>query len=180
MLQRQRQTVTGIIAGWGAIAFALGGVNPGQEKTLTFFGWSDQHVQTDGNGEHLIPAINAMNALPGRTWPEVIGGVVTEPAFVFGLSDITEWPTNAAKDTYEPLITQRLKSPSYDVAGNHDTGGNAAQPDRPGLARGAAKVVEQYSHAIFALTQLSEGLSIRPCGSSAQGPSRHRQRTCGA
>ncbi|MBN1360650.1 MAG: metallophosphoesterase [Sedimentisphaerales bacterium] len=96
-----------------------------EEVGLTFFGWSDQHVQTDGNGDHLVPAIDAMNALPGRAYPEDIGGVVAKPAFVFGLGDITEWPTHAAKDTYEKLITQRLKYPSYDVAGNHDMGGNS-------------------------------------------------------
>ena len=31
------------------------GPSEGKLKALTFFGWSDQHVQTDGNGEHLIP-----------------------------------------------------------------------------------------------------------------------------
>ncbi len=96
-----------------------------QEAGLTFFGWSDQHVQTDGNGDHLMPTIDAMNALPGRPYPETIGGNVARPAFVFGLGDITEWPTHAAKDTYERLITERLKFPSYDVAGNHDVGGDA-------------------------------------------------------
>ncbi|UCG58803.1 MAG: hypothetical protein JSU70_04675, partial [Phycisphaerales bacterium] len=62
------------------------------ESALTFFGWSDQHVQTDGNGDHLIPAIDSMNKLPGLAYPENIGGVVQEPEFVFGLGDITEWP----------------------------------------------------------------------------------------
>jgi len=104
-------------ASWGAEPEAE---NP---KALTFFGWSDQHVQTDGNGEHLVPAIDAMNALPGKPFPESIGGAVAKPAFVFGLGDITEWPTNAAKDTYEQLITKRLKFRSYDIAGNHDIGG---------------------------------------------------------
>jgi len=104
-------------ASWGAEP------KPEDPKALTFFGWSDQHVQTDGSGEHLLPAIDAMNALPGRAYPESIGSVVAKPAFVFGCGDITEWPTNAAKDTYEQLITKRLKFPSYDIAGNHDTGG---------------------------------------------------------
>jgi hypothetical protein len=35
---------------------------------LTFFGWSDQHVQTDGDARHLVPAIDAMNALPGTDY----------------------------------------------------------------------------------------------------------------
>ncbi len=90
---------------------------------LTFFGWSDQHVQVDGNGEHLVPALDAMNGLPGKAYPENIGGVVAKPAFVFGCGDISEWPSAAARDTYEQLVTRRLKFPSYDVAGNHDIGG---------------------------------------------------------
>ena len=99
-----------------------------ETNTLTFFGWSDQHVKTDGDGAHLIPAIDAMNALPGRAYPAAIGGRVEDPNFVIGLGDITEWPTRAARDTYEQLITGRLKFPSYDVAGNHDDGGRVPSP----------------------------------------------------
>ncbi len=90
---------------------------------LTFFGWSDQHVQTNGDGTHLIPAIDAMNTLPGRAYPANIGGRVDNPNFIMGLGDVTEWPTHAARNTYERLITERLRFPSYDVAGNHDGGG---------------------------------------------------------
>jgi hypothetical protein len=39
------------------------------------------------------------------------------------MGDISEWPSRAALDTYEQLITRRLKFPSYEVAGNHDLGG---------------------------------------------------------
>ncbi len=95
----------------------------GQPAALTFYGWSDQHIQADGDGKHLIPALEAMNALPGRPYPEAIGGTVAKPAFVFNMGDISEWPSRAALDTYEQLITKRLKSPSYDIAGNHDLGG---------------------------------------------------------
>ncbi|MDP2896170.1 MAG: metallophosphoesterase [bacterium] len=95
------------------------------EPGLTFFGWSDQHIQTDGNGSHLIPAIEAMNGLPGPTYPDNIGGSVAEPEFVFGCGDITEWPTAAARDTYNELVTKRLKFPAYDIMGNHDEGGLA-------------------------------------------------------
>ena len=98
--------------------------NP-SEVDLTFFGWSDQHVQTDGNGEHLLPAIGAMNSLPGTPYPPSIGGRVTKPAFVFGCGDITEWPTHAAMKRYNELLTQRLTFPAYDVMGNHDEGGKA-------------------------------------------------------
>lgn len=104
-------------AAWGADS------GPQKQAALTFFGWSDQHIQVDGNGEHLLPAIDAMNALPGRAYPEAIGGTVDKPAFVFSLGDMTEWPSRAAMDTYEQLITKRLKFPSYEIAGNHDLGG---------------------------------------------------------
>jgi len=96
-----------------------------EEPRLTFFGWSDQHVQTSGDGDHLKAAIDAMNELPGLKYPERIGGVVERPAFVFGCGDITEWPTVAARDTYDQLITGRLKFRAYDIVGNHDEGGNS-------------------------------------------------------
>jgi predicted phosphodiesterase len=69
-----------------------------------------------------------MNTLPGRAYPSSIGGHVDDPNFVIGLGDITEWPTRAARDTYERLISERLKFPSYDVAGNHDSGGTVPSP----------------------------------------------------
>jgi hypothetical protein len=100
----------------------------GDSNSLTFFGWSDQHVKTNGDGEYLIPAIDAMNILPERVYPASIGGKVDEPNFVIGLGDITEWPTRAAKNTYQQLITRRLRFPSYDVAGNHDSGGREKSP----------------------------------------------------
>lgn len=93
--------------------------------SVTFFAWSDQHVQVDGDGEHLKPVIDAMNALPGTAYPEGIGGTVEKPAFVFGIGDITEWPTHAAMRTYDELVTQRLKFPARDVIGNHDEGGQS-------------------------------------------------------
>lgn len=112
------------------LLFALAPLGTSKAETpssieLTFFGWSDQHVQTDGNGEHLVPAIDAMNELPGTAYPARIGGEVAEPDFVFGCGDITEWPTHAAMKTYDELITGRLKFPAYDVLGNHDEGGKA-------------------------------------------------------
>src|SRR5512143_1158866 len=111
-----------IFCGLAQAAWAADSSLP-RQAGLTFFGWSDQHIQVDGNGEHLIPAIEAMNALPGRPYPESIGGTVDKPACVFCAGDITEWPSRAAIDTYEQLITKRLKFPTYDIAGNHDIGG---------------------------------------------------------
>ena len=99
-----------------------------KNTTLTFFGWSDQHVQVDGDGSHLIPAIDAINGLPGTKYPEPLGGLVAQPAFVFGCGDITEWPTTAAKNTYDKLLAGRLKFPAYDIMGNHDDGGKSPSP----------------------------------------------------
>jgi hypothetical protein len=118
-----RCIVTRVVMGWLAAWLLTVGVCHGQGNALTFLGWSDQHVQVDGNGDHLIPAIDMMNTLPGRAYPEAIGGTVDKPAFVFGLGDMTEWPSRAAMDTYEQLVTKRLKFPTYDIAGNHDSGG---------------------------------------------------------
>lgn len=105
------------------LALAGAGLGAEQNGVLTFFGWSDQHVQVDGNAEHLIPPIDAMNGLPERPYPDALGGIVEEPAFVLGCGDITEWPSDAAKNAYEGLVTKRLRFPGYDIAGNHDLGG---------------------------------------------------------
>ncbi len=94
---------------------ASAGRTHADEGGLTFFGWSDQHVAVNGDGQHLLSAIDAMNSLPGTEFPAELGGRVAEPAFVLGCGDITEWPTNAAKNTYDKTLTRRLKFPSYDL-----------------------------------------------------------------
>src|SRR5215831_10471270 len=76
---------------------------PSATNDLTFFGWSEQHVQSGGDGTHLHPAIDAMNALPGTPYPESIGGMVIKSAFVFGCGDMTEWPSAVSRDTYSEL-----------------------------------------------------------------------------
>ena len=123
--------------GWtAAFLFALRltvGADPPAAETsprpatneLTFFGWSDQHVRSDGEGKHLHAAIDAMNALPGTNYPDRFGGTVARPAFVFGCGDMTEWPSVAARDTYAELISHRLQWPSFDLLGNHDEGGSS-------------------------------------------------------
>lgn len=123
-MTRTTRSVTVVVLGLWFASFGSGAQKaPDRPPALTFFGWSDQHIQVDGKGAHLVPAIEAMNALPGKPYPQTVGGAVEKPAFVFGLGDISEWPSRAALDTYEQLITQRLKFPSYDIAGNHDLGG---------------------------------------------------------
>ena len=99
-----------------------------KEAALTFFGWSDQHVKTDGNVSKLLPFVAAMNRMPGTPYPEKIAGKVAEPAFVIGAGDVTEWPTNAAMRGYDSLLKNKLKWKAYDVLGNHDDGGRAFSP----------------------------------------------------
>ncbi len=120
---RERIVVRTFVAWLLVLRLTAVGFSSGQENVLTFFGWSDQHIKADGDGRHLIPAVEAMNTLPGRPYPATVGGTVEKPAFVFNLGDISEWPSRAALDTYEQIITKRLKFPSYEIAGNHDLGG---------------------------------------------------------
>ena len=81
MALHQNCGITRIVIGWLAALPLTVGVSSGQENGLTFFGWSDQHVQTDGNGAHLIPAIDAMNSLAGKAYPDAIGGRGREAGF---------------------------------------------------------------------------------------------------
>jgi len=94
----------------------------GQGIDLTFFGWSDQHIQANGDWAHCQPAIEAMLELAGTPYPESIGGVVAEPAFIISAGDTTEWPTHAAVESYREM-TALLPWPTYELAGNHDDGG---------------------------------------------------------
>jgi hypothetical protein len=111
---------------------ASAGRTHADEGGLTFFGWSDQHVAVNGDGQHLLPAIDAMNSLPGREFPAGIGGRVAEPAFVLGCGDITEWPTNAAKNTYDELLTRRLKFPNHKAKVDRFRDVNFVQLPSPG------------------------------------------------
>lgn len=106
------------LAGIGGLAQSVA-----DEAGLTFFGWSDQHIQANGDAAHVIPFVDAMNAMEGTPYPEQIGGKVARPQFALGAGDITEWPTIVAMKTYDDLLKNRLKIPAYDVLGNHDDGG---------------------------------------------------------
>lgn len=90
---------------------------------LTFFGWSDQHVLPDGDYTHCSSSVEAMKALPGTPFPDSIGGTVEEPSFVVSAGDLTEWPSHAATEGYRKLA-ELLPWPSYEIAGNHDDGGD--------------------------------------------------------
>ena len=128
MKKNDDKTKTFIWAVYFAVCVLFPSLAFADENVLTFFGWSDQHVKVDGDGSHLLGAIDAMNKLPGRAYPAQISGKVDEPNFVMGLGDISEWPSAAARDTYEGLITKRLRFRTFDVAGNHDSGGLSPSP----------------------------------------------------
>ena len=128
MKKNDDKTKTFIWAVYFAVCVLFPSLAFADENVLTFFGWSDQHVKADGDGAHLIGAIDAMNKLPGRAYPAQITGKIDEPNFVMGLGDISEWPSGAARDTYEGLITKRLRFRTFDVAGNHDSGGLSPSP----------------------------------------------------
>ena len=66
-------TAIGTVLGLAWAAAATGRTHAA-DAGLTFFGWSDQHVATSGDGQHLLPAIDAMNSLPGVKYPADIGG----------------------------------------------------------------------------------------------------------
>ena len=109
MIARRRWVAVTIRTVFGLIVVgASTGRTHADEAGLTFFGWSDQHVAVNGDGQHLLTAIDAMNSLPGTEFPAEIGGRVAAPTFVLGCGDITEWPSNAAKNTYDGLLTRRL------------------------------------------------------------------------
>jgi hypothetical protein len=115
-----------LIAALALITFGVASLlaqNVTDDAGLTFFGWSDQHIDVSGDAAHVIPFVDAMNVMEGTPYPEKIGGNVAKPQFVLGAGDITEWPTIAAMKTYDDLLKNRLKIPAYDVIGNHDDGG---------------------------------------------------------
>ena len=117
-----RHWMLAIVIGWFCPLLGQAG------EPLTFFAWSDQHITPAGKADHLIPAVEAMNGLEGTEYPADIGGKVGKPAFVFGCGDMSEWPSAAARDAYNDVITKRLKIPAFDIIGNHDEGGNVPRP----------------------------------------------------
>ena len=121
------QRITAVLA--TLVLSLLSGVSSfAADVDLTFFGWSDQHVKTDGTAvPNAYASVAAMNRLPGTAYPPAIGGTVAKPAFVFGAGDFTEWPTAAAVQTYKKLESQ-LSVPTYDILGNHDDGGEVPSP----------------------------------------------------
>ena len=103
---------------------------PQGNAPFTFFAWSDQHVSSEGRADHLLPALEAMRTLHGRTYPLRIGGAVARPEFVFSAGDCTDWPTRQAAASYVRSMA-RLGLPHLEILGNHDEGdGSLTNPMR--------------------------------------------------
>lgn len=123
MLLIREAQIVGLVAIAGIIVLAMGLDNPADAVDLTFLGWADQHVATDGNVDHCAAQIAALNSMAGRAWPSEIGGSIATPAFIIGGGDMTEWPSWSAKEGYNDIVKNQLNYQTYDVMGNHDFGG---------------------------------------------------------
>lgn len=121
----KKQPMARLIWVFGA---ALACATPAGAIDLTFLGWADQHIGNAGESSHLTDFVTALNTIEGTPLPASIGGVVQTPAFIVSAGDQTDWPTWAAKEEYNRIITQDLNYPTYDVLGNHDQGGFARVP----------------------------------------------------
>ncbi len=96
---------------------------------VTFFVAADTHIGYAGMMEANRRQITAMNDLPGRPYPPEIGGFVAAPAGVLIAGDLTESGLNEGEDRQWDGFVQLygltgkdglLKSPVYEIAGNHD------------------------------------------------------------
>ena len=95
-------------------------------QAFTFLFWTDQEINQNKGGDYgkCVPTIDAMNAIPGKAYPEAIGGKVEKPDFVTSAGDSTGWPTNDCVNSWNKICRELLKYPTRAVAGNHDSGGN--------------------------------------------------------
>lgn len=96
----------------------------GAERDLTFFAWGDTHFgyeQQFGFDDLRARVITQMNRLPGWPYPEAIGGVVAEPAFIIHLGDFVDGQGDAARElSYYEYFRSDLRFAQYEVFGNHD------------------------------------------------------------
>ena len=95
------------------------------ESDLTFFAWADTHFGYDQrfNTEDLrYNIIDQINNLAGWPYPESIGGNVSNPDFILHCGDILDGEKSADIEmAYYRYFMSRLRVPSYEVLGNHDT-----------------------------------------------------------
>src|SRR5437762_111448 len=75
-LWRTRQVLLAVLALF-AVAVSVGLAQTiNDDAGLTFYGWSDQHIDVSGDAAHVVPFVDAMNAMEGTPYPEKIGGKV--------------------------------------------------------------------------------------------------------
>lgn len=108
----------------------LAGEPPAKKEApaaFTFLFWTDQEIDQGKKGDFskCAPTIEAMNAIPGKDFPDAVGGKVEAPDFVASGGDTTGWPTNACVVSWQKICGELLKYPTRAVAGNHDSGGAA-------------------------------------------------------
>ncbi len=100
---------------------------------LTFFAWSDAHLgyaQCSGADDIRAAAIEQMKLLPGRLYPEDVGGIVDSPGFIIHCGDIVDGekePSGEIKFAYFQNLISVLDIPHYEVLGNHEITGNNRQ-----------------------------------------------------
>jgi calcineurin-like phosphoesterase family protein len=119
---------------WAAVlAAALIVPGAAQEKNgaaapeaFTFLFWTDQELDP-GKEAKLIPHIDAMHAMAGKSLPAPLGSKLEAPDFVASAGDSTGWPSHGAVQSWNKVCRELLKIPTRAVAGNHDSGG--AQPN---------------------------------------------------
>ncbi len=87
---------------------------------LTLLIAADTHCGWDSIRGNNRRQIEAMNHLPGRDWPEEIGGRVGSPRAVLLLGDLTENGTWAQRRLFEQTYLKSLRWPVVLGAGNHD------------------------------------------------------------
>ena len=79
------------------------------DRRVRFFAWSDQHIAADGDYAHVIPAVQAINALPDIDLPPQLGrGKTGIPDFVFGGGDMVDIPTAESLQAFDDIIHNKI------------------------------------------------------------------------
>ncbi|SHF92415.1 Por secretion system C-terminal sorting domain-containing protein [Mariniphaga anaerophila] len=91
---------------------------------VTFFAASDIHYGYTHATIYNAANVDSMNALPGKSFPEVLGGKVDEPrgVIIAGDATVSDLTTELEAYTTDWGVNKegRLNYPVYDTWGNHD------------------------------------------------------------
>lgn len=95
------------------------------QEAITFLLWADTHFGYDqrfGPADFRWDIVRQMNHLAGWPYPEEIGGRVEPPAFAMHCGDMVDGTTDADRElALYRYFAARLRVPSYETLGNHDT-----------------------------------------------------------